>query len=514
MSNSYYNGGSFPSTGSPATSASMRAELASITAGFDKLPTLSGNAEKFIRVNASGTALEPATALPSLNVNDAGFYIQDDGDATKQIRFQVSGVTTGTTRVLTVPDANFTFVGLDTTQTLTNKTLTTPVLSATGAGNTAGQLGYSAGVFTFGNGSATRTVVTLEDNQTVSGAMTFSGAASFSNTVTFTGANSFQNATGQTFLASTTTAQDGVVITGRAGGSSSYRVTIAPTTLSASRALTLPNLAGTVALTDTAQTFSGAMTFGNASGQLFLASTTTTQDGVVINGRAGGSSSYRVTIAPTTLGASRTITLPDLTGTVALTDVAQTFSGALTFGNASGQTFLASTTVAQDGVVLTGRAGGTSTYRVTISPTTLSASRAITLPDAAGTVVLDTATQSLTNKTLTSPTIASPTINDGYTEEVYSIPSSTTPALSPTNGSIQTWTLTGNSTPTAGTWAAGQSLTLLIDDGTAYTITWTSIPVTWKTNLGNAPTLNTTGLTVIQLWKVGTTIYGARVGDA
>lgn len=105
------------------------------------------------------------------------------------------------------------------------------------------------------------------------------------------------------------------------------------------------------------------------------------------------------------------------------------------------------------------------------------------------------------------------TLNDGYTEEVFAV-TGTTPALSPTNGSIQTWTLSGNSTPTAGTWAAGQSITLMVDDGSAATITWTSLAVTWKTNAAAAPTLNTTGYTVIQLWKVGTTIYGARVGDA
>ena len=114
----------------------------------------------------------------------------------------------------------------------------------------------------------------------------------------------------------------------------------------------------------------------------------------------------------------------------------------------------------------------------------------------------------------TAPTVSGPTINDGYTEEVYAIPSSTTPALSPTNGSIQTWTLTGNSTPTAGTWASGQSMTLMIDDGTAYTVDWSSVAVTWKTDSGVAPTLNTSGYTVIALWKVSTTIYGARVGNA
>jgi hypothetical protein len=119
-----------------------------------------------------------------------------------------------------------------------------------------------------------------------------------------------------------------------------------------------------------------------------------------------------------------------------------------------------------------------------------------------------TGTQTLTNKTLDAAVL-----NDGYTEEVFAV-TGTTPALSPTNGSIQTWTLSGNSTPTAGTWASGQSLTLMVDDDTAYTIDWSSVDVTWKTNGGTAPTLNTTGFTAIQLWKVDTVIYGARVGDA
>ena len=129
------------------------------------------------------------------------------------------------------------------------------------------------------------------------------------------------------------------------------------------------------------------------------------------------------------------------------------------------------------------------------------------------TVATLSGTQTLTNKTLTAPTMTGAVLNDGYTEEVFSV-TGTTPALSPTNGSIQTWTLSGNSTPTAGTWAEGQSITLMIDDGTAYTITWTTLAVTWKTDGGSAPTLNTTGLTTIALWKVGSTIYGARVGDA
>ncbi len=103
-------------------------------------------------------------------------------------------------------------------------------------------------------------------------------------------------------------------------------------------------------------------------------------------------------------------------------------------------------------------------------------------------------------------------LNDGYTEEVFSV-SGTTPALSPTNGSIQTWTLTANSTPTADTWTSGQSMTLMVNDSaSAFTVTWTSMPVTWVG--GSAPTLAPSGgNTVIVLWKVGTTIYGSLTGQ-
>lgn len=94
-------------------------------------------------------------------------------------------------------------------------------------------------------------------------------------------------------------------------------------------------------------------------------------------------------------------------------------------------------------------------------------------------------------------------------ETVYAL-SGTTPALNPNNGTVQTWTLSANSTPTD-SLTSGESLTLMIDDGTARTITWPS--VTWVNNGGAAPTLATSGFTVIALWKVSTTLYGALVGN-
>jgi hypothetical protein len=119
-----------------------------------------------------------------------------------------------------------------------------------------------------------------------------------------------------------------------------------------------------------------------------------------------------------------------------------------------------------------------------------------------------------TTQTLTNKTVEKIILNDGYTEEVFAITDGSTVDLDPNNGSVQTWTLGANRTPDQANWAAGQSITLMIDDGTAYAITWTTLAVEWKTGGGTAPELNTTGFTVITLWKVGTTIYGARVGDA
>ena len=111
--------------------------------------------------------------------------------------------------------------------------------------------------------------------------------------------------------------------------------------------------------------------------------------------------------------------------------------------------------------------------------------------------------------TLTNKTLVDPIITGTVVEDVFAL-TGTTPALDPSNGSIQTWTLTGASTPTD-SLSAGEAITLIVDDGTAYEITWPT--TTWVNNAGAAPTLATDVPTVIALWKVSTTLYGALVGD-
>lgn len=101
-------------------------------------------------------------------------------------------------------------------------------------------------------------------------------------------------------------------------------------------------------------------------------------------------------------------------------------------------------------------------------------------------------------------TVSGLVINDGYTEEVFTV-TGTAPVLAATNGSIQLWTLTGNSTPTNGL-LDGQSIVLGIDDGAGFTVTWPS--VVWAVTPVAAPTLAATGLTWVALWRVGGVLHG------
>lgn len=82
--------------------------------------------------------------------------------------------------------------------------------------------------------------------------------------------------------------------------------------------------------------------------------------------------------------------------------------------------------------------------------------------------------------------------------------------VNPANGDVQYKTLASNTTFTE-SLENGQAVLLMIDDGTAYTLTHPTI--TWLTDSGSAPTLATTGYTGILYMQMAGTLYGMRVTD-
>ena len=95
-----------------------------------------------------------------------------------------------------------------------------------------------------------------------------------------------------------------------------------------------------------------------------------------------------------------------------------------------------------------------------------------------------------------------------YKDTVFTITDSASVDIDPDNGGIQVWTLGASRTPTANNFDAGAKVMLMIADGSSYSITWPS--VNWVG--GVAPTLPTTGYGIVELWKVGTQLYGAYAG--
>ena len=304
------------------------------------------------------------------------------------------------------------------------------------------------------------------------------------------------------------------------GGTTVSGATVTGTTANFASGVFTTQLSGTTITGTTVATTTGTFTS--------LTGTTTT--GITANFTSGV---FTTQLSGVTITAP-TGTFTSLTGTTTTGTTANFVSGVFTT-QLSGVTITGTTVTATTGTftsltgttttgitanfasgVFTTQISGAIVVATTIelgnaSDTTLSRSAAGVLAVEGVVIPSISSTSTLTNKTLTDPAIIGTIL-----EDVFTITDGAAFEVDPGNGSIQLITLGDSRTPKCTNFVAGESVTLMVNDGTAYTITWTDATwgtggVIWKG--GTAPTLATTGFSVIQFWKVSTQVYGASVGD-
>lgn len=115
-----------------------------------------------------GQSVRVASTASPANYMDGQVTAHNNGTGALTVNVTAIGGT-GTLAAWTIallPSGAGSFATLGGAETLTNKTLTTPVLSGTASGTTAGRLGYLSGVVSYGDGAAQRTVANLDQAQT------------------------------------------------------------------------------------------------------------------------------------------------------------------------------------------------------------------------------------------------------------------------------------------------------------------------------------------------------------
>jgi len=275
MSNSYYNHLTYPTPNSPGSSAQLRAELESITAGFSLLPTLSSNGYKVAMINSGGTAMTASAALQALVITSSTINSTVIGASNAAAgtftNLTVTGTSSfGTTTVITGGTINGTSIGATTAST---GVFTTVSASSGFSGNLSGN---SSGVHT---GSVTGNV-----NGNLTGNVTASSGTSAFTNLTISGTLDMDAGTTNTIINLATpinsgdAATKGYVDTGLAlklnlsGGTLSGAIAMGTSKITGLGDPTLAQDATTKTYTDTGLALKLNLTGGTMSGAIVMGS--------------------------------------------------------------------------------------------------------------------------------------------------------------------------------------------------------------------------------------------------